>query len=268
MLPKACSNQYLSVSDHVDITTKLFAHWSFMRVYKRAYKTNQVLLHMTGVEKWNWPGEDGKTSEVPNPDGHFSVEGHTWEDVEGVWYLNPFSLADWVLWFEFFFRLIKESFKDGWIRNRKRKGDFLRSIRNVAWWIWRMAPHDLTFKRYNWIWVVESFSVIRNDLAEEALDAKYKITNIPPGQYKERLDKEYAAVTPDQILEYLKANAYQISNAMWVSKSDPTVIMVNEQIVLYDMKDGWSDKKVASIIRQWFYLLFSLKVQEKLVGRS
>jgi hypothetical protein len=104
-------------------------------------------------------------------------------------------------------------------------------------------------------------------VVDETCEAKYPGTGSAAAKrWVEGRPEIEKNVTREHVLAWLQEHAFQISNGMWVQKEDPTCIYVNNDIILYDMKNGYSNKKLASIIRQWFYLVFGLKLDERLVN--
>jgi hypothetical protein len=131
-----------------------------------------------------------------------------------------------------------------------------------------MASCYLSYRRPQWIWCVESFSSIKSTIAEEQTEhmgIDYK-DNAQIKAHIAALAKAEKEICPVQIQAWLSKNAIQISNSMWVQRNDPTIIYVNDVIILYDRKDGWSNKKLVSIVTQWFWLIFRLKVKGNLAN--
>jgi hypothetical protein len=84
-----------------------------------------------------------------------------------------------------------------------------------------------------WVWVVDALSLC----AEDVLDEKIKFMS--PIQQKEAR-RNYKTlvgeVTESEIAIYLNKYFYQVSDWMWIAKSDPTVILYNQNFKPFSLQ--------------------------------
>lgn len=194
-------------------------------------------VSISGAEKWNLTGD-----EEPNEKGKYDIEGHTWTDIYADYNMNPFTswddfksmakaLKDWlvddVLWYRQF------GLKT-WIENA------------IATW-----PLKRTWN--SWIFTVESFRTYAGDMA---MESKAFEEAVEAGNAQEAgmiLTEEEKKIQPFMVHEYLMSNGYHMLHpGMYVSEQDPTVIVANENIWPFDMKDGWSDWNILNILGLYF----------------
>lgn len=221
-------------------------------VARRANRLGRLDLHVTGAEKWNQPNfADPSTERVMKEGELYDVEGHSWTDIHGFYTLNFLSPKDWWL-------LARATWS--WVKD-------MYDMRSLSFTV-----ATIPFRRvwHNWVWTVESFDVIRNDMAEaemEKLGIEY--TWQARDVYTAKFAEIKAAYTLADIFGYLSEHYYPIASqvffTVWVSKTDPTVIVANEEFYKYDLKDGWSDKMIGFIIQEWFKAVYGTAIDIRLI---
>lgn len=235
------------------IINKLLKSRQFKRVLRLAKKIGYIDIQFTGCEKWNYPRDDKDydTLDGPNKDGHYDIEGYSWEDVTAkvrLNLLNPFDLYT-----------------------------YIKSYLEYKEW---------EKEYYTWMWTIESFEIIKHDLAEEIANEKYPLDSVNFGitfnedntvklnehtkeeeelirKNRQEEKKQLEIITRRDILLYIRQVHYKkIALGMYVNLDDPTIILVDEKYFKFDMKNGWSRKKLIKILNKWLKTLdFDYKVR-------
>lgn len=225
----------------------------FQAVLRKAKKQSCANIHVSSAEKWNNPydkegvySDDPDIVEKPREDGHFDVEGHTWTDIYCEWDLRFWHVKDLYWWVKQTKDWIKDSYELGW--------DYFKEVQ----------PFN---KRHeSWVWTIESFEVAKSDLAESLAEDSLSRRNYK--KYWEEIKLKKEKITDQELLDYVAKHSFKLSGKrgydIYCTDNDPTVICVNEKDFPYDLKNGWSDKKIAEIIQHWFYLLEYRTISVKL----
>lgn len=104
----------------------------------------------------------------------------------------------------------------------------------------KMALSFIQFRNFNsWLWVIEPMSYYKEE---------HKIINTP---------KDHAGQ------DLIKGLVY-IGPGIYVQTNDPTLLVVDEDRIPFDMKHGWSNKKIGDIISLWVYYIYDIKLPSKL----
>lgn len=221
-------------------------------------KQDKVEVTITGLEKWNFPRRvEGVFMQNPpcKKAGIYDVEGHAWTDVilhkkreltngsdlKSLWQdIKNVAKEIYSLWFEPSSKVVPWKIKH-W------KTNFLFTLRLIK---------TISIFESSWVWTVQSLSVLKDDIVDEMM------------VNSEETDKcsALAAVelglnlTRKDILNYLNKHYIKINGFMWVLQSDPTCIAVDEYAVSYDLKDGYSNYEIISVLEIWFLELFSKNI--------
>jgi hypothetical protein len=121
---------------------------------------------------------------------------------------------------------------------------------------------SLTSPWSGWVWDVSSFSslsfyVAEAKLSELSLDERKKS--------RKRIRESALAVTQEETIKYLEADYQKVGEGMWVSKTDPSVIIYNEQLKSFDLPDGWSTEQLGEILEEWAQFVCSTKIKSRLI---
>lgn len=192
----------------------------------------------------------------------YDVEGHSGCDIYGIW--------RWELW---------------------RPSDLISYLRNIAGWVkdvwelksWSFARATWPFGMYHmaWVYSISSMKDIRFDVAEEVhihplftegkkytfadRDAAFKAAS----DYEKKMTrKEVEAMLASWSYTPVRSNVRPVP-AVWVHGTDPTVMVVDEAYVPFDLKDGWSNSRLAHIVGLWLDEFAGIKGTEvRLVDTS
>jgi hypothetical protein len=113
-----------------------------------------------------------------------------------------------------------------------------------------------------WCFVVDA----KKTLAYEIVD-EYYADQVQKGHKRnyQDYDQKVNLVTPEQINEKLKQDYLQIHPAIWVSPQDPTCFIVDEQLIPFAKKDGWTTNQMGEILALWFEAMTGKKVSPQYV---
>lgn len=205
---------------------------SFKAWQKRCIKyiKKQQKVQITTYESQNNTDENGTVIS----EGHSSVD---------ITVILPFALSWFHIrrlvssWVSFNLSLIKALFG--------HKHD-LREV-----WLFE-RPH-LDMKA--WFWVFSSLDSFRWDCAEEKLypldqrKGKWRWTS----QAMQAIKDESERLTKDELEKFVSEDHERWGYGVWVSKSDNTVVVFDETVYKYDLKDGWSDQYLEVLADWWWY---------------
>jgi hypothetical protein len=251
-------------------------------VVKTSKKRGYLAISITGMEKWNHPkwGEDNKQIDTDGPkeDGSYDVEGHAWTDVNfqvGLDLLDKKDRKHWILDFKSWLEDVNGIWKDTVnIKKRWFNLDLFFSF------VFRTISTLGLTKTY-WGSTVQSFAVAKSDLARDIahdqldsarpdrdMDKWLKNINDRDPEYDAWLHKLidlekkiYSELKDDQVKEHVLKICDPISSpGLYVLREDPSIIYVDTAEVPYDMKDGFSNKKIAQILEDWAHSYLDLQV--------
>jgi hypothetical protein len=187
--------------------------------------------------------------ERPRANGHYDHEGHVACDVSGIAWLLPWT-RDGLEGIGYMVAEYAKDVRECW-RGR------IRNLRDLKY---RLAA-PIRYARYlslrgtYWLWCVESTYVIRDQIAEDRIEPWQKGSDI--NAWSAKLDKIRSEVTVEEVQKVLDSDYYRISTAIYARKSDPTCILIDDNLRPYDMKDGYSNQKVARFIAAWYFWVFA-----------
>lgn len=218
-------------------------------------KQKNIIASVTGMEKWNFPRRvDGvflndPPCKIPNV---YDIEGHAWTDVVLHRKLSFTSFSDIkYLWNEF--KEISKDIYKIWTEKSPKvipwKLSFWKT--NIVYSFKLLKTVDLYQSK--WTWTVQSFSVLKDDIISEMMIEHGHDSNKCTALTEVELGLK---LTRKEILTYLNKHYIKINGFMWVAKTDPTTITVDQHTVPYDLKDGYSNLEILSIIESWFLELF------------
>ena len=154
-------------------------------------------------------------------------EGLWCEDIDG--YYSP-TIKDWL---KFNIEGLKEAYE-------KKELKYLSSYLRLGM-VWSQ-----------WAWTIDSIKSVKYEIAFE----NYRKTKVDPDIY---FDK----VSDAEIDTYLSEHYVKASDCLYVGKNDPSVFVADERVVPFDMKDGWSMKKLEEIMSLWHEAMTGEKVSAK-----
>jgi hypothetical protein len=219
------------------IRKALKEHKLLQAVIKTGNRTGEITISSMECEKYNNCDPISlEVSDLPMADGHFDIEGHNSTDIsvsykDSVWSLLwsfPLAVLAW--------------------------GRDLIILRD-----WGMAKifHPFRLTGSGWLFVVDSFEVQMGEYAEEIVRLIYpKLQQTNRQEFDAEVMKARKALDYSRLSDHLVANGYwKVNGWLYVDKKDPTVMVVDESVCRYDLKNGWSDRKIASIISMWVNLI-------------
>lgn len=219
-------------------------------VIARAKKTKKLDIYITGAEQYNWPDpKTGYETQVgPRENGFYDVEGHTWTDIDGYFSINPFKWNDLKRYVKNIGSWVKDFFE---LFTFKSPGPALQ-------FAWSTMPFRFTWQ--SWVWTVEAMETIKDDLIWDKMEAIHgeKMSRMIRQDYKKFREEEIkidATITRQDLIEYANQNYYRITPYMWVSKSDPTVILIDQVLRPYDLRNGWSNLMISTIVWEWLQIV-------------
>ena len=197
-------------------------------------KHGYITIHVNSCEKWNY----SEPHEEPKKDGSFDVEGHSSADVEASYYMNPFtSFDDLTRFIVVGWDWVKDSFE----------------FKSLSYTV-----ETFPFKRLwqQWVFVVDSYKTTKYDIVEKkegyTLDDYKKIEKKLGMKYNDFIGDAINKITDTEIEKFLDKDYYRVTRGFHISKTDPTCMIFNEKIFYFDLKDGWSDKKIGYLISEYF----------------
>lgn len=108
---------------------------------------------------------------------------------------------------------------------------------------------DFSLTQEYWVWVVDSLDTIRYDIVDETYRRKTKVFQ------KDVYEEKAKNITREQMLDYVCKNYEQVSERMWVSTTDPTVIVYDNLAKPYKLRDGWSVDQIGEILSEWLEMM-------------
>jgi hypothetical protein len=163
--------------------------------------------------------------------------------------------------------------------------DTLTDTAYRSWTSWHIGlryvkavhPFKRTFS--GWTWTVNSLEAESHSARWERAEQLAKERGFEEPDYSDWIDKLgstrdntshaawYAAVREIEEglkLTWQKADTVRyvetsedhcmvrLSPYLWVNKHDPTVFVLDEDLVPFDMKSGWSEEAMCTVIQEWF----------------
>lgn len=197
-------------------------------------------------------------------------QGYQTIDVEGYWDINPLNpkifwkrLKNWLGdvgdYFEYYSIGHLKSF---------RLGMMVKELASS------MKDHPLKIRMQGWVWVVSSMESCIEEIAEEmAMDqfaqAKgYKDSTdmftktgalVKVADWMKRAEEIKKSVNPETLFyKYCDKYEYkQEAEHLWVSISDPTVFVVSENFIKFDLEKGWSFEAIAKCVSYWIRIMYN-----------
>jgi hypothetical protein len=224
-------------------------------VLERAYEVGFVEIYPIEETKWNY-GSWNKELLKPRNDGSFDVEGHSSSDIYAVWDVRWWERRHW------------HSLKESLIDYLKEVVDFLRyeffhfliKNRRYALISFEKTLFNNPFKirQEGWVWIVDSLSSAMDFAAYQLAD--YSIPNEHNHEKVVRLADELMETEEGRkkVFDHMikESNLVKVTDYMWVNENDPTCFVVDEKIIPFDMKDGWSPEMLAEIISEWYGIFY------------
>lgn len=250
-------------------------------ILERLTRIGYIEISPTELTKWNYHG-DGKDPETPKEDGTFDVEGHSCSDVLGYWDIYWWEPRHW----KTIGKMIKQ-YTEG--VQEFVLDDFAFLLRKDPWYLLKRIKNwvfvnPLKIQQEGWVWVVDSLSSSLKDSAYDlatdilAQEQGYENSNDMYIKSRKIIDHKEAQAMADRLLSQEREKVYiymvtkndlqKVSEYMWISKNDPTVFVLDESILPFDMKDGWSPRMLARTISYWFRVMYDRDVTVKVKDRT
>ena len=196
-------------------------------------RENPIVLNIMSMESFNFPSvTESYSQESEEKEGPpWDVEGSSGTDVYAEWKLRWWHPQDWV--------------------------DIFRSLSECIEFGFKTNP----LKVEGWVWVVDSLEIAKSDMAEKL--AAQKVDYYTDGRidrdkfksYSEEIDKILPTITKDQLIVFIEETCTRISKEIWVQNNDPTCFIVDNDLVPYDLRDGWSHAMVRKLVKKWLEAL-------------
>lgn len=209
----------------------------FQSFIKQSKKNDFAEIIMTSIEKWNF-------SDKPKTENEYDVIGKKWEDINVSYTYKLWKIKD-------FFRYIKNIIKYKDFKLQTERGLFsITSFEVIKWDLaediaYGIVPLDNVEFRFEKV-PGTNYSKLMDHTPEEK-----KILE----DYRKERDNQYNNITKDDLAKHILKSYSILTNGLYVSKEDPTCIVVDNDIYKYDFKDGWSDEKIGELIGIYLMLL-------------
>jgi hypothetical protein len=210
--------------------------------------------------------------------GGVTKEGHNSSDVSIHFHTSLSNRTTWELIpsrFKNYFEGVQEFVLSGFAKRMRRDPKWAMELV----WRWGFQHHPFQTKDERWIFVIDSLSStiteISYNMAEDEMARKlgYKdrITHYKKTKkifsYDDvlKLAKEIEKNKKEQILLEMEKEIgiIKVSDHIWINEADPGVMIIDETLIPFDMKNGWSPDQLAQIVEIWFDLMFGLSYNVK-----
>lgn len=161
----------------------------------------------------------------------YERHGYSCEDITGVW--NPDSVGAW-------FKCQLENFKSYY-----EDFGFLSALGSLS----------LRLPWSGWVWVIDSKNTIIHEIAMEKWRKVSKNEKTAT-----KYDDLVKAVCPVEVITYLNEHYVLLNENLWVSKTDPSVMVFDEGAKPFKYKDGWSKEQLGEILAYWYESIMEEKI--------
>lgn len=248
-------------TDLGEVQSKLHSSPLAQRFIEKA-SSGKLMAFAHAIEKYNHDVFDKEGRNITPQGPPWDVEGHTCEDIYVHLPMNLFSKR----FFPDYVEKFKQWFETG--RDESGKGLSLDRVKQFFHWLWAMRCIIEPHHQY-WAFVVDSFETQRSYMAEDIMEERLggdhrSVLNLMRKDYVayQKLESEIIAELTDEVMEErLKERYNRINSYMWVEKSDPTCMVINERIRKFDLKSGWSDGEMLANVERWFYWVLNMRVK-------
>jgi hypothetical protein len=254
---------------------------------KQAKKSGIIEVRSQEVVCWNWPrlvGDSWISTEEPKEDGTFDRMGLNNSDVVGHYRFAWWLPRNW----SFLKGLIKtwkeeivDALEDISFKSLVRFSISLKSLYRALF-----VYHPFVYRRSGWLWVVDSlssdFKALAYDMAEDLIAAELgykdgmdyfvKTRGIVDHKRVSKLSEDILKSTPKQdMLRNLveKQKLVKVAENMWASESDPTCFVIDDMSgdpsLAFDLRDGWTEQRVASHVALWFKVFYNVDAEPVIV---
>jgi len=218
-----------------EIRKKLEKNIVFLKCIEKARKSDYFDIVSNTMEKWNFD------SDINHPNGHYDVEGHKWIDI-----------------------FLKYNY------NLLNPKDLFHYLKNI------FLNHSFKLNLTKWSFVINSFDIMKHDLANEKAESLVPL-NLTSSIFSENKDgrividsknneeliddytieylKQYNKIQKSELIRYIYEDYFKLSDEIYIGINDPTLIVADEDYIKFDLKDGWSNKKICYIIQKYLFAL-------------
>lgn len=130
----------------------------------------------------------------------------------------------------------------------KSKNSLLKKIKAS---FFSLGAISLELEWAHWFWVVDSLDSISFDIAQKKIK-KENLTDF---------EKIVQSITREEKLNYVNEHYVQVNDYMWVSETDPTCLIYDNEHKPYALKNGWSKDQIGEILVEWFFEMTNVRVQ-------
>lgn len=244
----------------------------------RAFKEDDIVtISSLSLIRWNLikPGEESlPINDSPREDGHYDIEGQRCSDISAVWRAKWWRLSDLKIVLKDIYSWIKhgllEMFTDEYYWNLKNLKNHLKHLKNTQPFrltlvktVW--AANSLASERSQAIWDKAEKMAIQQgfqppDLSDILKERKESVFDrAKRDEWFEAVKKAYSQLeagwSKDDTIKYVESQEsgmIRLNKHLWVSKEDPTIFVIDEDLVPFDLKNGWSENALCLVIQQWF----------------
>lgn len=216
-------------------------NYVFKSFIKQAKKNKCAKIIMTSIEKWNYPNKQ-------NNDKNYDVCGKSWEDICVQYNYKLYNPKDII---RYFVKLFK--YKDFSLREQK----YLFTLTSFE-----VMKYDLAEEKASKIVNLDSIEIRFEKISKSNLSVMSKNTKKEKEtlkKYRNEIKSQYTNISDKELINSMSKDYFRISNyktGIYVLKDNPTIIVVdNNKGYSFDLKDGWSNKRIAEIIQNYLSLL-------------
>lgn len=215
---------------------------------RRTAKCKKGRLHISinSLEKWNYDTWDSDGTLIEPLPGHpYDVEGHSSCDVYALHGPHFTQFGD-------YWRILKSLYK--WA---------------IETWEFGKIYYNPFSPWVSWVWVIDSLETEKSGMAEEIADrecpyepdpakeGEFRVVSLSEreinslrkhNEYRQKIEDR---LTLEDVRAHLEITHTKINDFLWLSKEDPTCFTIDETIVPFDLKDGWSNATIAKLIGYW-----------------
>jgi hypothetical protein len=249
-------------------------------VLEKAHEVGYVEIFTAELTKWNYHHHQTDSDlKKHGEEERFDVEGHSSSDVYAVWNIRWWERRHW------------HTIKDNLIYYIQSVYDFVISdfffwlrkdpkvlLKKIKRWVFQ---NPFKIEQQGWVWVVDSLSAEMKKtsyiLADDIISKERGFKNSRDLYRKKKEVNDFKEVEKlanhimsteegrQKVFDYAvkESRLIKVTDYMWVNKDDPTCFVVDDGVVPYDMRDGWSPEMLADIISEWFGVFYNIRPHVK-----
>jgi hypothetical protein len=207
------------------------------RIKDEAEKSGRITAYVSSLEKWNFDGSEKEP---------YDVEGHNGADVLLVYKRNPLKLADWIDYLKELVDAAKERY---WPEKFNADQYLCLDI-----WTLENMRHELA----------DELGSTRIEVARPGSDPLWSFTDDGEGTAEDKAEwdayygdmrkkrlEAFEEITLDKAREMVRHEYLSFGKGLFVRKDEMAFILVDNSEFKYDMKTGYSNKRLMLIVQLW-----------------